>query len=517
VILDDQRWIRNLVRIGLPAIVLIFYVTAATHFDYTPDDTYIYLQFAKNIVRGDGFAFNQGEPSYGITSPLWSLLISLGGWLGIDLYVAAKGLDLVLACAVLLAVYALALEVMREHLRALLATLAFSANVWFIRWSGTGMETSFAILLAVSTVLFCLRNEYFPAIVLAALMTLTRPEGALLALLVFVDVWMNSLSKKRGWKMAGALFVVYLVLLTPWFVYALTSFGSVLPNTMLAKSSAMWTGADLQLTFTEVVERLAVSDGIAIVVLFVCLVSMLRRRKESAPAPEGMPKDMREPQLISHGEWLRFHFLPLAWIGALPLGYIVAQSQVVSRYLVLVSPFVTVYAFAVLSRLLARRRSEQPKLLLALSMAGVLIAQNGFAYHVWVKPSIGSFTQDMQECLIPIGKWLKANTPTDAVVFAPDIGAIGYYSDRKICDAAALVSPEFLPLVRSGQRLDDIVQAGAYRTLCGASYVVYRSHEPKSLQRQDLEPLFTKIVFGLAVSDMRTAYYTVYKVRGDHN
>jgi len=39
------------------------------------DDTYIYLQYARNYIEHGQFAFNKGEISYGYTSPLWLWLI----------------------------------------------------------------------------------------------------------------------------------------------------------------------------------------------------------------------------------------------------------------------------------------------------------------------------------------------------------------------------------------------------------------------------------------------------------
>jgi len=44
---------------------------------------------------------------------------------------------------------------------------------------------------------------------------------------------------------------------------------------------------------------------------------------------------------------------------------------------------------------------------------------------------------------VAAGKWLKENTPEDAVIATHDVGAIAYYSNRKIVDVAGLISPEF--------------------------------------------------------------------------
>lgn len=504
--LNDQRLLKNIVRITLPGIVLIFYVTASMHFSYTPDDTYIYLQFAKNIVAGDGFAFNAGQPTYGVTSPLWLLLIAAGGLFGIDLYMAAKVLDLVFASLSLLVLYRLSFEVIRNHIGALCATLAFSVNMWFIRWAGTGMEASLAVLLVLLTVLYTLKNEFFLAIVFSALLTLTRPEAWLLTVLILVDLYINSVDKRRGFKMVVSLAAIYAALLAPWFIYALTTFGTVVPNTALAKSGFGFHIDDFTWTLTDIVKTLVVSDGLAVGLVLMGLIVLVRKRDASADYDS-------DGEEITNRQYLQLHFLPLTWIVALPLLYLATNANVISRYLLLITPLSIAYAFALLWRILALIRKEHLRILSTLAFTAVVLAQNQFVYYTYVKPSITAFTQGMDECFIPIGKWLRENTPEDATVFVPDVGAIGYYANRSVCDPMGLISPEYLPLVRTGYTLERMMKEKLYRTMCGASYVVHRSYTGTEFASDELEPVITKVVFGLGLSDPRTVYYTVYKVR----
>src|SRR5207302_940720 len=39
------------------------------------DDSWIHLQFARNLAEGAGFAYNPGVPVAGSTAPLWTLLL----------------------------------------------------------------------------------------------------------------------------------------------------------------------------------------------------------------------------------------------------------------------------------------------------------------------------------------------------------------------------------------------------------------------------------------------------------
>src|SRR5213594_5210074 len=42
------------------------------------DDSWIHLQFARNIAEGAGFSYNPGAPVAGSTAPLWTLLLAAG-------------------------------------------------------------------------------------------------------------------------------------------------------------------------------------------------------------------------------------------------------------------------------------------------------------------------------------------------------------------------------------------------------------------------------------------------------
>src|SRR5471030_3144923 len=144
----------------LPYVFLIIAVILASSnliqkINYSPDDTYIYMKYARNLASGNGFAFNAGEPSYGITSPIWSIILSTGYLMGFDGYWFAKYLDLFLLIMSVFMFYKLAHTVFSKNYEdtgkvktlSLLAVSVFILNSWLIRWSFTGMETSLAVFL----------------------------------------------------------------------------------------------------------------------------------------------------------------------------------------------------------------------------------------------------------------------------------------------------------------------------------------------------------------------------------
>lgn len=71
------------VRVGQVIIIAVVFTWAcwkflATDVGFFPqDDAYIILQFAKEFLSSGTLAYNSGEPSAGITSPLFVVFVSL--------------------------------------------------------------------------------------------------------------------------------------------------------------------------------------------------------------------------------------------------------------------------------------------------------------------------------------------------------------------------------------------------------------------------------------------------------
>jgi cytochrome c-type biogenesis protein CcmE len=68
--------------------------------------------------------------------------------------------------------------------------------------------------------------------------------------------------------------------------------------------------------------------------------------------------------------------------------------------------------------------------------------------------------------MVETARWVSKNTEVDALVAAHDIGALGYFGDRRLLDLAGLVSPQVIPFIRDEPRL------GAWLTDQGAKYLV---------------------------------------------
>jgi hypothetical protein len=238
----------------LPGVALAALCGAAAcwfafSYGYVEDDAYIHLEFARSIAEGQGFAFN-GRVTNGDTAPLWPLIVAaihiLGfGWVASAKVACVAGLSIAVTGTWRLA-EDLTAAGSRQPLLPLAAVFITVVNPFFVHWSFSGMESITALGLsfwAIRTVFLgapTASRAIFSASLLA-IGPLLRPEFLLLdAVAGPVLLW-------RSWQAGArqpvahraakaALLAVIMVLpLGLWCGYAYDAFGTVVPNTNVAK------------------------------------------------------------------------------------------------------------------------------------------------------------------------------------------------------------------------------------------------------------------------------------------
>jgi tetratricopeptide (TPR) repeat protein len=141
--------------------------------------------------------------------------------------------------------------------------------------------------------------------------------------------------------------------------------------------------------------------------------------------------------------------LEAAWAVALPLAYLLLlpYGHRFGRYLVPALPAYAILACAGIRSMAAWYCTRWPgRVRIALPGAGILL---GLAAAVMQLRAAAAAAQDYTTlCQYHharherTGHWLAANTPPDAVIATHDVGAIGYYSRRKIVDIAGVIDPQ---------------------------------------------------------------------------
>ena len=430
----------------LTALVLSIYALVSHALGFPLDDAWIHQDFARTLAQYGRFAYAPDRSGAGSTSPLWVLLLapaqlipSAPLWLVVlwaDMLGALALFGLAWATGALVELWLAEMDARARTAASLLAGCAVITE-WHLTWASlSGMETLLFVFLSV--LLLGVGRNWHPAWLglLGAVLTCTRPEGAVLAVLVAVALALKtppvSLSKRQRWQALLLYLGVYALGLAPLLVLNEVASGHLLPSTFYAK------GAYYALGSGEL-ERLA---GYTL--------GVLQFLWSSPPVVLGLPGAV---YLLwrARREWRdSTMWLALIWCLAL-IGVYAVHLPVVyqnGRYLMPVLPVLLALGIVGWLRLLkGRRYALLPIALLALGLAlGLLSIGRGAGIYA-------ANVRYINEYQVATALWLREHTPASAIVATHDIGAIGYFSGRRVIDLGGLTQPEVVPLLNDQRAL----------------------------------------------------------------
>jgi hypothetical protein len=198
-----------------------------------PDDSYITLGYARNLVEYGHWGLTPFRDANSATSPLNVWLLA-GGILVTGRPVVAVGLVLVVATAAT-AVWAAGLADAVRLRRGVVAGLVVGLLVTSPIFAAVvGMEAFLAAALLVGVVRYGVVLRTVPAGVLTGLAVLTRPDLALPASVVLAVLFLAP--SPRSWRgFVGALALAVAVAL-PWHVWSWFALGSFVPDSLVIKA-----------------------------------------------------------------------------------------------------------------------------------------------------------------------------------------------------------------------------------------------------------------------------------------
>jgi hypothetical protein len=399
------------------------------------DDAYITYRYARNLANGQGFAYNPPRPDFGTTTPLYTLLLTLVAILGINIPVAS----LFFSGASLFAMAALFYLYGREQGSALSAYLP-AMLVVILPGSVLvlGMETTFYTALIYFALYWAVQRQHSLAVILAALATLTRYDGILVAAIVLFWEWYKTktLPIRNGLLFSGILVI--------WLAYAAMTFGSPLPNSFLAKSG----------DFTGNVFLAEFADNLFILTGFFSVGAI------SAWAVFGGIFAF----LVLIGTWIKDSFPRLVTVWC--FSYLIAYTLLGLRYTFhwyYYPPLPGLILVLILSVQAVRDKALQKMnwfsaqlftvFLLGPIIAIITLGEFRLIQQADASPGLGG----RNEIYTLAANWICQHSSEQTSIAIPEIGLIGWYCDRRIIDPYGLVSPEIIPYVQKGDRLGGVI------------------------------------------------------------
>ena len=385
------------------------------------DDAYIGYRYIDNLTHGQGFVFNPPDRIEGVTNIGWLLVLTPFS-LFFDVTAVAKALSFFLLLGAVAATVKLARFIPAENGRsdaALFLPLAIVTNFDFSLFSSTGMETALlAFGLAAMIWLAVLRSTWVGAAFLGAFVFLVHPESALVFPLALA--FFSGFDAARWIKKLPSL-AVFLALIAGITIVRKLYFGDFLPNTFYAKPSAFGSLLENALLFLKGL------NGNIPVPFYGWLALPLWAY--------GLRRLWRSNRTVGS-----FAAAALCSGGIFAL-YAQRDWTALGRYFSPYIPIATlasVLGLAGIARLLPSLFSKAKRQELLVSLACILLITVGVG-----RTLIFLFTDQSREypgfiitgvSLVEPSLWIRDHIPEKAVIATGRLGAVSYFSGKRIFD-----------------------------------------------------------------------------------
>ena len=407
------------------------------------DDSWIHQTYARNLALRGEWSFLPGQPSAGSTSPLWTVLLSVGFLLRLSPYIWTYFWGGLL----LLGISLLAELIIRRTISVYRPSLPWAGLLfileWHLAWAAfSGMETILYIFIVLVIINFLLMGSrsYLAAGITIGLSIWVRPDGvSLFAPLVLMILLRETSLSARLKGLLPLVFGIGIFLL-PYLFFNLVISGTPMPNTFYAKQAeyALWQSTHLGERFLFF--SLQFFEGASFVLIPGFVYKLIQAVRQRA--------------------WGLL--LAVAWMVGYILLYLLRLPvyQHGRYFMPALAVFMLIGFSGFLESVLApSARLIRPASIVILSV--ILMISAVFGVYTYVQ-DVAYIESQMVDTAI----WSAQNLPPDALVAAHDIGALGYFDHHRIIDLAGLISPEVVPFITDEKRL------AVYMDARGVHYLV---------------------------------------------
>lgn len=403
------------------------------------DDAWIHQTYARNLADRVEWSFVPGQISAGSTAPLWSGILAVGYLMNVDHFVWAFFLGWGLITVNAFIGYLILGRLCPDHKQWAIFAGVLLIFEWHLVWAGSsGMETLLFEIFVLIVLLWLLAG-WKRWILLGAVIGLSvwvRPDGITLIGPALIVILLN----KYTWKQKSVYTMNLLIGLFLFFgLYVIFNrglAGAWWPNTFYAKQAeyAIELNDPLWRRFLEQAILPLVGVGIVLLPGFIYSFRVAVAKRDWA--------------VLSGAIWAIGYLMLYA--VRLPVTY---QH---GRYVIPMMPVYFILGFAGMV-LIIQTQSENT---VRRVVSRVWLLSVTVVLFVFWMVGARAYARDVaiiESEMVDTAHWISTNTPSDALIAAHDIGALGYYSSRDILDLAGLVSPEVIPFIRDELQLMEYI------------------------------------------------------------
>lgn len=387
------------------------------------DDSWIHLTYAKNILEEHKFSYPKSEWSTGSTSILWTLILSFFLAILKEPVITAHILGVLFFILLILIFYKLSLFISENRIISFLSSLICILEGHLMWACLSGMEIIFFTFLIIFIIYLYLKTKKIYLVsFLSGILTLTRPEGAILFFVILID-----LIGKNNFKKIFFSILIYSLTLLPYFLFNIIISGNLFPNTFYAKVYF----TQPRLSFIKYISYLIFYIWGGLLFLFPFFIY-------------NIIKNYKNPK------YFILIFFPLFFVSF----YIIYFPLLVhyGRYIMPVFPF---YIFLGVEGIFKLFSKDYPIKKIVFSLFWILFIISFFInfYFNNMADYYAMSVENINNMQVKIGRWLNKNTEKYSIVATNDIGAIGFFSKRKIIDTYGIITPEIIPLKKNESKI----------------------------------------------------------------
>jgi arabinofuranosyltransferase len=412
--------------------------TAAGVLGFPLDDAWIHAQFARNLATGHGFSYTGGQWVSGSTAPAWTILLAFGYAVVRDVVIVSIVLGGL--CQIAAGYYAVRLTELfgvPRSLACLAGTLTVVTPV--VVWGAvSGMEVPLAGVLVLAGLYYHFTSRDFVGMrryvgltVLGA-SALARPESLAVVAVVLVSELFGRMSMREriirfllGSLVAALPFAILVA-------FSYVTIGRPLPTTFYAKSGPGIVRA-IEAGDSAMAKRTLLTFGPQAAANF-WLVLRDQFGWVAWLIVVGAVAGMTSPnRRVALTLVVILVLVPYAMGLAAPQRLKPDNVRYAAQLVVTTSPLIVLGIW----------RSLRRPLLAIIVLVGIAVAVAIGAIHR--AADYARAVKNIEELQVTAGRWLGSHVPPESVVATNDVGAIAYFSKRRILDLEGLVSPDVLP------------------------------------------------------------------------
>lgn len=386
------------------------------------DDVYIHCRYADNLLSGNGYCFNPGATVTADTSPLWVVLLAVGGIITSHFELVAVILSALFHIVLLVGVYRLTNVLAQDEYWAMAVTALTFISARLVWSAMSGMEVTLACAIVVWAFWSYFTEKPKLTALLLGLGVATRPELWLLVAIIAVDQFVRLAKKQTRLADVGMGALIFSVVAAPVLLLPLLERGSFFFHSSVVQGARTSMVADFgYLWFAAKVLFITVMPPFVFAVCGVYCFRRDARYRLLGIFAFGLPILLAifAPQYRHHGRYFFPVIAPMIVLGVAFIGAILAPR---------IGPDPKKKFWV---------RYHVPFRILFILTAIVCIRWVGI-YH----DSVLNITEQH----VVAAKWVATNTTAGDVIASHDVGAIGYLTKRPLIDLVGLVTPETYPL-----------------------------------------------------------------------